>query len=263
MFDIRKPLSRTTQLLLSFLSVLVFMVTWAVLSYGKFVPELILPTPDAVLRAFPYLHFEQGLVLSMMYSFYRVMMGFSLAAIMAIPLGIIAGTFPFIKALLNPFMDPLRYLPIGAVIPLFVVWFGIEEEMKIMVLFVGTVVYLLPLVVETVENLDDVYLQTAYTLGASKWQVITQVIVPGVMPSIFEAMRVISGIGWTYVILAEIINAKYGLGHLIDVAARRSHTDQVIATVLIILVIGILTDKFFILLNRLLFAWKEDEKHGT
>lgn len=262
MFEIRKPLEYTTRILISSLSMVIFLALWAGLSYGKLVPALILPTPDAVLKAVPYLHFEEALLRSIGASCYRVMMGFLLAVIVAIPLGILGGSFPFIKAIMSPFMNPLRYLPIGAVVPLFVVWFGIEESMKIMVLFVGTVVYLLPLIVETVENLENVYLDTAYTLGASKLQVITQVIIPGSLPAVFEAMRVISGIGWTYVILAEIVNARYGLGHLIQVAARRSHTDQVIAAVLIILVIGILTDKFFVLLSKTLFGWKEEKEHG-
>lgn len=262
LFQIRKPLPRTLQLTISLVAVVIFFAVWSILSYGGFVTPLILPTPDSVLTAIPHLHFKEALLRSVFASFYRVFMGFLLAAIVAIPMGIIAGTFPFFKACIQPFMGPLRYLPIGAVIPLFIVWFGIDEEMKIMVLFVGTVVYLLPLIVETVENLDDVYLQTAYTLGATKAQIIQSVIVPGSMPAVFEALRVLSGIGWTYVILAEIVNAKYGLGHLISVAARRSHTDQVIAAVLIILVIGVLTDKLFVFLNRTLFSWKEEQKHG-
>ena len=103
--------------------------------------------------------------------------------------------------------------------------------MKIMLLFVGTMVYLLPLVVEAVEGVDEVYLQTATTLGATRWQLVRHVLVPGSLPAIGEALRVMNGIGWTYVILAEIVNARYGLGHLITVAGKRSHVDQIFAGV--------------------------------
>jgi ABC-type nitrate/sulfonate/bicarbonate transport system permease component len=137
------------------------------------------------------------------------------------------------------------------------VWFGIDEMQKIVFLFVGIVVYLLPLVVEAVENVDDVYLQTATTLGASKGQLVRHVLVPGSLPAIGEALRVMNGIGWTYVILAEVVNARYGLGYLITVAGKRSHVDQIFALVLVILVIGVLTDWLIRTINQQLFAWNQ------
>jgi ABC-type nitrate/sulfonate/bicarbonate transport system permease component len=147
----------------------------------------------------------------------------------------------------------LRFLPISALVPLTIVWFGIEETQKITFLFMGTVVYLLPLVVEAVEKVDEVYLQTATTLGASRWQIVSLVLVPASLPSIGEALRVMNGIGWTYVILAEVINAPYGLGALITVAGKRSHVDQIFALVLVILVIGVLSDQILRWINHRLF----------
>jgi ABC-type nitrate/sulfonate/bicarbonate transport system permease component len=167
------------------------------------------------------------------------------------------GTFPPIKHFFSPILDPMRFLPISALVPLFIVWFGIEDLQKIMFLFVGTVVYLLPLVVEAVEKVDDVYLQTATTLGATKGQLVWHVLVPGSLPAIGEALRVMNGIGWTYVILAEVINAPHGLGALITVAGKRSHVDQIFALVLVILVIGVVTDAVIRQINKRLFAWAE------
>jgi NitT/TauT family transport system permease protein len=166
------------------------------------------------------------------------------------------GTFPRVKAFFAPVLDPLRFLPISALVPLTIVWFGIEERQKIAFLFLGTVVYLLPLVVEAVEEVDDVYLQTATTLGATKSQLVKEVLVPGSLPAIGEALRVMNGIGWTYVILAEVINARYGLGALITVAGKRSHVDQIFALVIVILVIGIVSDLVIRLVNEQLFTWK-------
>jgi NitT/TauT family transport system permease protein len=122
---------------------------------------------------------------------------------------------------------------------------------------VGTFVYLLPLVVEAVEKVDEVYLQTAMTLGARPRQLIFNVLVPASLPGIGEALRVMNGVGWTYVILAEVINAPLGLGALINVAGKRSHVDQIFALVLVILLIGVITDFIIRTINAQLFAWAE------
>ena len=253
---VREPVTHRTAQLLGIAGLASFLVAWCVLSYGNIVPTIILPSPTEVLRAFPVLHFEEALVRSALRSFYRVTMGFALAAAVAIPLGIVMGTFPVIKHFFNPILDPLRFLPISALVPLFIVWFGIDELQKIVFLFVGIFVYMLPLIVDAVDNVEEVYLQTATTLGATRGQLIRHVLIPGSLPAIGEALRVMNGIGWTYVILAEIVNARYGLGHLITVAGKRSHVDQIFAGVLVILFIGVVTDWMIRMANRQLFAWK-------
>jgi NitT/TauT family transport system permease protein len=252
----REPVPQQKARALALAGLLSFLGVWCVLSYAGIVPTVILPSPTEVVRAFPVLHFEEALVRSAGWSLWRVGMGFVLSALVAIPLGLLMGTFPAVKHFLSPLVDPLRFLPISALVPLFLVWFGIEETMKIMLLFVGTFVYLLPLVVEAVENVDDVYLQTATTLGASRGQLVRHVLVPGSLPAIGEALRVMNGIGWTYVILAEIVNARLGLGHIITVAGKRSHVDQIFAGVLVILFIGVVTDWMIRVANKHLFAWK-------
>ena len=254
--NVREPVRNRTARLLALSGVGVFLAAWCVLSYGGLVPRIILPSPTDVLRAFPVLHFEEALVRSAGASFYRVMMGFFLAAAVAIPLGLVMGTFPAVKHFFAPMLDPLRFLPISALVPLFIVWFGIDDLQKIVFLFVGIVVYLLPLVVEAVERVEAVYLQTATTLGASKWQLVRHVLIPGSLPAIGEALRVMNGIGWTYVILAEVINAQYGLGALITVAGKRSHIDQIFAGVIVILLIGVATDWIIRVVNKRLFGWR-------
>jgi NitT/TauT family transport system permease protein len=254
--EVRTEVTQRKARALALAGLLSFLAIWCVLSYTALVPTVILPSPTEVVRAFPVLHFEEALVRSAGWSLYRVGMGFVLSGLVAIPLGLLMGTFPAVKHFLSPLVDPLRFLPISALVPLFLVWFGIEETMKIMLLFVGTFVYLLPLVVEAVENVDDVYLQTATTLGASRWQLVRHVLVPGSLPAIGEALRVMNGIGWTYVILAEIVNARLGLGHIITVAGKRSHVDQIFAGVLVILFIGVVTDAMIRIANKQLFAWK-------
>ena len=254
--EVRGPVTRGRSRQLAAAGVAVFIGLWCVLSYGGIVPSVILPSPTDVLKAFPVLHFEEALVRSALRSFYRVTMGFALAAAVAIPLGIVMGTFPAVKHFFTPLVDPLRFLPISALVPLFIVWFGIDEMQKIVFLFVGIFVYMLPLVVEAVEGVEEVYLQTATTLGASDGQLVRHVLIPGSLPAIGEALRVMNGIGWTYVILAEVVNAKYGLGYLITAAGKRSHVDQIFALVLVILFIGVVTDWFIRVVNKRLFHWK-------
>lgn len=255
--DVRGAISNKQARALALGGVVVFLGVWCALSYGGIIRTYILPSPTEVLRAFPYLHFEEALVRSAVASLYRVAMGFLLSALVAIPLGILMGTFPPVKKFFAPLLDPMRFLPISALVPLFIVWFGIEDLQKIIFLFVGIVVYLLPLVVEAVEKVDDVYLQTATTLGATRWQLVWHVLVPGSLPGIGEALRVMNGIGWTYIILAEVINAPDGLGHLITVSQRYGHVDRMFALVIVILVIGVVTDQVIRLVNKQLFSWQE------
>jgi NitT/TauT family transport system permease protein len=255
--QIRGSITRLRAHQIALAGVLFFFGIWCLLTYGGLVKAVILPSPTQVALAFPVLHFEEALVRSALASFYRVVMGFALAAAVSIPLGLLMGTFPAVKAFFAPIVDPMRFLPISAVVPLFIVWFGIEDLQKIMFLFVGIVVYMLPLMVEAVERVDDVYLQTAATLGASRWQIIWQVLIPGSMPAIGEALRVMNGIGWTYVIMAEVINAPSGLGHLITVSQRYGHIDRMFALVLVILAIGVVTDQIIRRVNQQLFKWSE------
>jgi len=254
--EIREPLSRKKARSLALAGLVVFLTSWAVLTYGGIVPSVILPTPTEVLQAFPILHFEEALVRSAGWSIYRVTLGFLLAAMVAVPLGLLMGTYPAVRHFFDPVLDPLRFLPISALVPLTIVWFGIEEMQKVMFLFLGTFVYMLPLIVEAVEGVDDVYVQTATTLGATKSQIVTQVLIPGSLPAMAEAMRVMNGIGWTYVIMAEVINARYGLGALITVAGKRGHVDRIFALVIVILVIGVVSDFVIRFVNKKLFFWK-------
>ena len=221
------------------------------------VPAAILPAPLVVLGAIGTLHRDHALVRSAWVSFRRITLAFIFAAIVAIPLGIFMGTYPRIRAAIEPLSGPLRYLPISAITGLFILIFGIGEAMKITFLFVGIVVYLLPICIESVENVEQVFLDTALTLGAKPRQVIMRVIVPGAWPGIFEGCRVIYGIGWTYVILAELINAKYGLGYLISIAYKRGHIDWAYALVLVVLLLGVGNNELFRQGAKYMFTWRE------
>lgn len=287
MLKIRSELPAVQRQLISTISVIVFFALWWLLTWPllpplptvsanvadafvdeapvtmestgprPIIPAFILPAPLAVLTSVVVLHREHALVRSAARSLYRITFAFILAVMAAVPLGLVMGTYPPIRNVIEPMTGPLRYLPISAITPLFILWFGITDQMKIAFLFVGVGVYLLPLVIEAVMNVDQVFLDTAYTLGAKPWQIIFKVLLPGAWPGIFEAGRVLYGVGWTYVILAELIHAEYGLGYLLTQAQRRQHIDWIYALILVVLLLGICTNYIFVYTSRKLFAWKE------
>jgi len=231
-------------------------LVWSVLSYGKVLSRLILPTPSAVISSFGPLWTDHYLFLSFLASTFRIIAGMGLAIIFCFVMGVLMGTFPAIKSFFTPLTSQNRYLPVAALVPLFIVWFGIGDLMKIMLLFIGITFYLLPLIVDSVEQVKKVLVEAAYTLKAKKWEIIRFVIIPASLPEILQKIRVVSALGWTYLIIAEMINARYGLGQLIYTASKYSRTDQVFAVLIFMLLIGILWDKTLSFLYRKFFIWK-------
>jgi NitT/TauT family transport system permease protein len=218
---------------------------------------IFVPSPIIVFQAIPEL-LREGFLRDAATSFLRVTAATALSALIAVPLGLMMGAFTRVRALISPLTEPLRYLPIAAIVALTIVWFGINNGQKVVFLFIGTVVYLIPLVVGAADRVDAVYLNTGYTLGATRWQTLRQVILPVSLPDIAEAIRVINGIGWTYIILAEIVGSESGLGHLIYLAQKRSRTDKLFVEIVTILAIGIVTDRLISLINRKLFKWSDN-----
>ncbi len=170
------------------------------------------------------------------------------------------GAWEPVNRLLEPIMAPLRYMPISAFIPMFIYWFGIDEGQKIAFLFLGVFVYLLPVVVTAIRVVPEELVQTALTLGATRWQVVRTVLLPAAMPEIFDSFRVMNAISWTYVILAEFVNTKAGLGYLIQFAGDHQKTAQVFAGIIVIGLIGLGTDALIRLGNRAFFAWREQDQ---
>jgi NitT/TauT family transport system permease protein len=154
-------------------------------------------------------------------------------------------------------MAPLRYMPISAFIPLLILWFGIYEKQKIAFLFLGVFVYLLPVVVTAIRAVPEELVQTALTLGASKWQVVRTVLVPAALPEIFDSFRVMNAISWTYVILAEAVNPEHGLGYMVELARTHQKASWSFAGLLVIGGIGLLTDLLIRSVSAVLFRWRE------
>ena len=236
------------------------LLTWWLLTAGGSIEErvlapLILPSPIEVLQAFPALHFEQGLVRSALTSFLRVSLGFTLAALVAVPLGVYMATFPSVAAFFRPLALIGAYVPIVVFIPLTLAWFGLSETQKVGFLFIGCFVALLPMVIKDIAAVPAAYLDVAVTKGATQWQLVRHVLFPVAQANIWDHLRGVYGVGWGWIILAEVVNAEQGLGYLISISERRGHTASIFAIIIVIVLIAVACDQLWRLGGRLLFPY--------
>ncbi len=256
-FGLRTNLSQGTSFALGLVSPIVLFGTWCGLTYGGFAPPDFLPSPTEVLRGILQLFIEHDLWGAILISSRRIGIAFLLASAIALPLGVLMGSFQAVNRLFEPVVSPLRYMPISAFIPLLILWFGIYEKQKIAFLFLGVFVYLLPVVVTAIRAVPDELVQTALTLGASKFQVIRTVLVPAALPEICDSFRVMNAISWTYVILAEAVNPEHGLGYMVELARTHQKASWSFAGLFVIGGIGLITDSAIRLFWNVAFRWKE------
>jgi NitT/TauT family transport system permease protein len=218
---------------------------------------VILPSPFEVFSSLPQLWSLRLLPKNILYSFLRVSAGFLTAFIVVFPMALLMGTFSKIKALFSPLVLFSGYLPIPALVPLTMCLFGTNETQKIMFLAIGFAIYLLPLFVKAIDDVDNVYLQTGYTLGANKYQTLNKILLPVAMPSIFDAMRMGFGVGWGYIILAEMVDmGSYGVGALILTSQRRGPREDIYLVLIAIVVMAFITDKIWEKCGERLFPYR-------
>ena len=224
-------------------------------------PPVIIPSPGEVFRSLPSLWSQRSLPLNMLYSFMRVGAGFLVAFIIAFPMALLMGTFSKLKSFFSPLMLFGGYLPIPALVPLTMILFGTTEKQKIMFLALGFTIYLLPLFVKALEEVDNVYLQTGYTLGARKYDVLNHILLPIALPNMFDAMRIGFGVGWGYIILAEMVDmGSFGVGTLILTSQRRGPREDIYLVLIAIVVLAFVTDKIWDMVDRQLFPYRRQER---
>jgi len=261
---VRESLAKSRAAVLTLVFIGVTLCSWIYVTNGssiedRIVPPLILPSPLEVIMAFPRLHFEQALVRSAMDSFLRVTMGFFLAVVIAVPLGINMAAFPKVQAFFKPLELVGCYVPIVVFVPLTLAWFGISETQKVGFLFIACFVALLPLVVKAVSNVPKTYLDVAATKGASQFQLVWKVLFPVAAADIYDHMRGVYGIGWGWIILAEVVNAEKGLGYLISLSERRGQTYSMFAVIIVIVAIAVVSDYLWKRVGELLFPYKRGD----
>lgn len=242
---------------LTLLSFLALLGLWCALAYTGSVKDLFLPKPHKVLTAFAEMY-REGILLKYSWdSIYRVMVGWAMAVVVAVPLGMAIATSQRCAAMFGPLMEFARYLPVVALVPLTLLYFGIGDLQKFMVIFLGTFFQLVLMVADSTARVPKDLSRAAATLGADKGQIYRLVLIPGALPGIMDDLRITIGWAWTYLVVAELVAANSGLGYMILRAQRFLAIDRIFAGLIIIGLLGLITDFLFKWLTRATVPWSE------
>jgi NitT/TauT family transport system permease protein len=255
LLTIRKEVSPRTRVALAFVSWGIVLLTWIGLTHWEILPPFSLPTPLGVVRAFGKLWTEYDLLGNVVKSWWRIAQAFLWCTVLAIPLGILMASFRWLFELINPVAAPMRAMPITAFLPAFIALFGMDETMKIAFLWFGMFFYLLAVVVEEANRVDSSLLETAYTLGAKRRHALWLVFRAS-FPAIFSSFRILYDIGWTYVILAEMVNARKGVGYMVEAARKVLDFERVYAGIIAIGIAAFLFRFLLTFLEKRLFPWR-------
>jgi NitT/TauT family transport system permease protein len=233
-----------------------FVALWAWATFGGYVSKTFLANPLTMLQEGWELLTKHGFLFDIGMTIWRVIGGFVLAAVIAVPLGVLMGAYKPIEAFLEPFVSFARYLPASAFIPLLILWAGIGELQKLLVIFIGSVFQIILMIAVNVGNTRRDLVEAAYTLGAGDSGIIRRVLLPSSAPEIAEILRLVLGWAWTYVIVAELIGSSSGIGHMITDSQALLNTGQIIFGIIVIGLIGLVSDFLFKAFNAWLFPWR-------
>lgn len=249
------PISKRLYLGLSSASFVVFVLVWSLLTYTGLVDRLFLPTPTDIVKSAVTLFTQFDFIKDIGATVVRVLIGFGAAVIVGVPLGIFIGTFKVVEAWFEPMISFIRYMPASAFIPLFILWIGIGDLEKMTVIFVGSFFSLVLMIAVEVSNIRRELVEAAYTLGSTKTSVLRSVFLPASLPGIMESTRMVLGWAWTYIIVAELIAASSGIGHVILESQRMLNTGNNIVGILTIGVLGLVSDLAFKAFIHKMFPW--------
>jgi NitT/TauT family transport system permease protein len=249
------PISHPRRVLLGILFFVLFFAAWAFVTLAGFVSKTFLADPVTMLTDGWTLITQFGFLADIGITIWRVVGGFVLAALVAVPVGIAMGAYKPIEAFFEPFVSFARYLPASAFVPLLILWAGIGELQKLLVIFIGSVFQVTLMVAVAVAATRRDLVEAALTLGAKPRGVVRRVLIPSAAPAIAEILRLVLGWAWTYVIVAELIGSSSGIGHMIIDSQTLLATGQMIFGIIVIGVIGLVSDFLFKAANRALFPW--------
>jgi NitT/TauT family transport system permease protein len=254
--ELRSQASRSRTVVLGLVGAVAFFAIWEIGHYAtEEASRKFLPSVEQVIAALAVLFVEKDFLHDVLISCYRILVSFLAASAVAVPLGIAMGCFQTIRALVAPTVSGWRYLPAASFIPLLLVWFGPTDLAKIALLFLGVIFFLIALIVDNTTAVPNEYVEAALTMGAKRRQVVLGVVVPAAAPAIFDSMRNMIAVGWTYLVIAEIVGAQDGIGAVMMRAGRFLNVDVIMAGILMIGILGVLTDLAFRGIARLVLPW--------
>lgn len=251
-----EPVDRGTRIILGISFFVLFFAAWALATLGGYVSPTFLADPITMMQDGWLLLTRFGFMGDIGVTVWRVLGGFVLAALVAVPVGVLMGAYKPFEAFIEPFVSFARYLPASAFVPLLILWAGIGEMQKLLVIFIGSVFQIILMVAVAVGNTRRDLVEAAYTLGSSDQGVVKRVLIPANAPDIAEILRLVLGWAWTYVIVAELIGSSSGIGHMIIDSQALMATGQMIFGIIVIGIIGLISDFLFKALNRSLFPWR-------
>ncbi len=228
---------------------------WCVLTYGGLADTTFFPPPHQVAVAFWKTLSDGSLLRNAWASLVVINLGFLLSSLIAIPLGIMMGSFRIVQAALEPVVNFTRYLPVTSMIPLLILWIGIGIEEKIAVIFIGTFFQQIVMFADVSAQVPNELFNAAYTLGAKKRQVVMRVLLPATLPGIIDTLRVTMGWAWTYLVVAELVASSSGLGYMSMQAMRGLHADLIFVAILAIGFLGLVTDMIFKWIRVVALPW--------
>jgi NitT/TauT family transport system permease protein len=249
-------LGRRDYLLTSIATFIVLLAAWSAVTLSGLVPGLFLPSPVAVAQRL-VLQVQNGqLVTDATVSVYRIACGFLIATVVAVPIGVVIGTSGRVEAALEPLVDFVRYMPVVAFVPLTILWVGIGDSQKFLIIFLGTFFQQVLLIADAVRMTPRPLIDLGETLGLTNPQILRRIVLRSSAPRIWDALRITLGWAWTWLVVAELVAATSGLGYRITLAQRYFQTDTIITYVLILGVLGLITDQIMRALGRRMFAYE-------
>lgn len=232
-----------------------FLLAWVLARELRLADPQFLPGPLDIVSRLGSLAADGTLRDDVTVSVGRIMAGFLLATVLAVPIGVLIGTYRVVEAFIEPFVDFVRYMPVVGFVPLTIVWIGIDEPQKWAIVFIGTFFQEVLLVMDNVKRVPLELVNIGRTLGMRDRGILARIVVPSAAPEIWDTLRISLGWAWTWVVLAELVAASTGLGYRINVAKRYFATDTIIGYLIVLGILGLATDQTMKGLGRLFFRW--------
>lgn len=233
---------------------LAILLLWEIASQK--VNNLFVPKPQKVWSDLILSIRNGSLLKATLFSLRRIAVATLLSSVVAIPIGLLVYNITIFSDILKPIVSVIRYLPVTAFYPLLIMWFGIDESMKVAFLFIATFVYMMPSVLLCLDEINPDLISTGKTLGMNTYQLITKVQLPATLPSILNSLIVMIGTGFSYIAVCETVNARYGLGWIIQQNSSRGRTDMVFMAIIVIAVLSVVCDTLGLYLVKKIFKWR-------
>ena len=255
---IRGQLSKRADTMIGIAGIASLVAIWSFLTYGGYVPRVALPSPTGVWKGAAHFYEQHWLLLSIWRSFLRVSKALVVVVLVGVPLGLLMGAFTPIDSFLRKLLNGAKSVPPTGVLPLVIIWFGIEERGKVVFLFLGAIFFMVIMVRNAVAAVPEDFVRVALDLGANRRQMLWKVLLPGSVPRIWEAIAVCNGIMWTYIVLAEFMNSNQellGLGYLLQIGFRTVQPGEIFASLALIAVISAFTDFLLQAVRKRFLDW--------